>query len=529
MNTDKKSSFGFLSRLSIAQKGMVLVMVPLFFEFCFIAALASLLISAEQDMQKLRKTRECVLAIHEIKNVMTQSISIIASGDNSGQNADVKEIIRLRDRLKKPLMTGITPEEFPELKDVMKAAELPKAGALSIMNEIVDKVCVPGMPEQVRRKRLVDYARKNKPAILQFAFEMGPLNNQLLEIEGQIAKEEPEEVRRFQSNLMMLVAGGVLLSAAVSVAVGVLITRNIFSRLEETAESAQLISRWQPLPAMQEGTDEIAQLDMVLHESSETLNYTRQKELTILDNAASLICSVDSRLKFLDASRRVEDMLQIAPDEIVGMSLLSLLRTDVVEQTRLKFEQLMMSGGTDEIETIMRRTDRSYIECKCTVSWSPEKKQFFCVIHDITQRKSIERLKRHLISIVSHDLRAPLTAVLINIGLMMEGKRGEVSESVSKELTKSEQSLNRLMALVNDLLELEKLGLGKETLEKDCISAAHVCRQAKEALESLASQSNIRIQNPIGDAAILGNENRLVQVMVNLLSNAIKFSPPIHG
>ena len=75
MNTDKKSSFQFLFWIyGIAQKGMVLVMVPLLFELKIIAALASLFISAEQDMQKLRKTRECVLAIREIKNVMTQSI-----------------------------------------------------------------------------------------------------------------------------------------------------------------------------------------------------------------------------------------------------------------------------------------------------------------------------------------------------------------------------------------------------------------------------------------------------------------------
>src|SRR5262249_9444941 len=154
----------------------------------------------------------------------------------------------------------------------------------------------------------------------------------------------------------------------------------------------------------------------------------------------------------VEASSSITPMLQLEPSDVVGMSFLTLLRADVLEQTRLRFEEVSNTRQKAEIDTIIRRKDRNYLECMCTVNWSEEKKQFFCVIHDVTQQKNIERLKRHLISIVSHDLRAPLTAVLLNLGMMLEGKRGEVPEKVEKELKKSEQSLNRLMALVNDLL-----------------------------------------------------------------------------
>lgn len=523
MNTQNKSIFKFLSWLNISQKGMVLVMVPLFFEFCFIGALGFLLFSAEQEIGRIHRAQQAILGVHDTKLAIAECVAFLGSDDSLGDFSALERLTYLSKKLSKPL---VDPKDFPELSEVIKAASVPKSDMKAVADAMIAAITDPSVAEKDRRNKLMEFTRKNKTAILQIVFEMKPLDDRTFEIESTMDAKEPEEQQKFQNNLMMVVTGGVLLSWVLSLLVGWGVTNNIFGRLQEIAYNAQRISWWEALPAAQEGTDEIAQLDSVLHESGEILKYIHQKEYAILENAASLICSLDSRFKFLEVSSSITPILEMQPEDVIGMSFFSLLRADVLEKTRLEFEQLTAANDKREIETIIRRKDRSYIECMCTVSWSAEKKQYFCVIHDVTQQKSVERLKQHLISIVSHDLRAPLTAVLINLGIMMDGKRGPVSEKVMAELKKSEKSLTRLMALVNDLLELEKLGLGKEEIEKECISAASVCRQAREALESLATRSNVRIQNPYGDAAILGNENRLVQVVVNLLSNAIKFSPP---
>lgn len=503
-------------------------MVPLFFEFCFIGALAALLIPAEQDIKRVMKAKDAMIATYRSEHLALQTIALLArdSADADSDSAmEVEQLKKMRERLDAPLV-DLNSTDYPELGELMRKVEFPKNDLKRILDAALAAVQEdPTLDREHRHSLLRKIVKRNKASIFQLTSDISQLDSELMEIEGYVARLAPEESRNFQINLAILVGLGLIGSFVFSILIGSAVINNIFDRLKIIAQNAQLISFFQPLPAMLSGTDEIAQLDRVLHESSDALNYIRQKESTILDNAASMICSFDSNLRFLDASKSVVPMLQMEPDDVVGMSLLALLRADVVEKTRLAFEQVSISGVGTEIETIIRRKDRSCIECLCTISWSATKRQYFCVIHDIAQQKSIERMKQHLISIVSHDLRAPITSVLMNLGMMTDGKKGPVSEKVLNELKKSEQSLSRLMALVNDLLELEKFGLGKEEIEKECISAAEACKQAREALESLATRSKVQIYGPIGDAAINGNHNRIVQVVVNLLSNAIKYSP----
>lgn len=500
-------------------------MVPLFFEFCFIGALAALLITAEQDIKRVMKAKDAMIATYRAEHLALETIALLATdAADQDQGVEVEQLKKLRKRLDDPFV-DLNSTDYPELADLMQKVESPKSDLKRILDAGLVAIQDPTLDREHRHSRLRKIVKRNKSSLYELVNDISQLDSQLMEIEGYVSRLAPEESRNFQINLVILVTIGLFGSFAISIFFGLAMVNNIFDRLKIIAQNAQLISFFQPLPAMLSGTDEIAQLDRVLHESSDALNYIRQKESTILDNAASLICSFDSNLRFLEASKSVIPMLQMQPDDVVGMSFLALLRADVVEKTRHAFEQVSTSNVDSEIETIIRRKDKSCIECLCTISWSVTKRQYFCVIHDIAQQKSIERLKQHLVSIVSHDLRAPITSVLLNLGMMMDGKKGHVSERVLKELEKSDQSLHRLMALVNDLLELEKFGLGKEEIEKECISAAEVCKQARESLESLATRSKVHISGPIGDAAILGNHNRLVQVLVNLLSNAIKYSP----
>lgn len=503
---------------------MVLVMVPLFFEFCFIAALAALLIPAEQDIKRVMKAKDAMIATYRSEHLALETVALVAGESTLEEGVELDRLYKLMDRLQEPLV-DISESDYPELAELTAAIEFPKKEMQRILQAAIDAIKDPTLDRESRHSRFRRVFRRNKASIFQLTSDISQIDSRLMEIEGYVARLAPEESRNFQRNLAILVTIGLIGSFVLSISIGLSIINNIFDRLRIIASNAQMLSFFQPLPAMLSGSDEIARLDRVLHESSDALNYLRQKESVILDNAANLICSFDANLRFLEVSRSALPMLQMQPGDVVGMSFLALLRADQVEKSRLAFEQVSTSGQDSEIETIIRRKDRSFIECLCSVSWSPSKRQYFCVIHDISAQKSIERMKQHLVSIVSHDLRAPLTSVLMNLGMLTEGKKGPVSDRVLVELRKSEQSLHRLMSLVNDLLELEKFGLGKEEIEKECISAAEFCKQAREALESLATRSKVKIQGPVGDAAVIGNHNRLVQVVVNLLSNAIKYSP----
>ncbi|MBS66833.1 MAG: histidine kinase [Pseudomonas sp.] len=148
------------------------------------------------------------------------------------------------------------------------------------------------------------------------------------------------------------------------------------------------------------------------------------------------------------------------------------------------------------------------------------------VMHDITERKRIERLQREFISTVSHELRTPLTSITGALALICSNVMGEVPESMLELLDIAQQNSQRLGALIDDLLDMEKLHAGKMRFD--------MLEQPLPPLLELALRSNGSYAERHGVQLHLGacpavnvtvDAMRVQQVLSNLLSNAAKFSP----
>ncbi len=155
-----------------------------------------------------------------------------------------------------------------------------------------------------------------------------------------------------------------------------------------------------------------------------------------------------------------------------------------------------------------------------------ESQKFIALITDVRERHEIERLKQEFVSMVSHDLRTPLTAVQNFLELLSSGVY-EISEPAKTKLPALERSVDRLINLVRDLLDLDRLELGKLQLKLTQVSIDDVIQRSVESVDTVANQRKIKIETPDEEVAttLLADRDRLVQVLVNLLSNAIKFSP----
>jgi signal transduction histidine kinase len=148
------------------------------------------------------------------------------------------------------------------------------------------------------------------------------------------------------------------------------------------------------------------------------------------------------------------------------------------------------------------------------------------VFHDMANALAeANRKKQELVAMVSHDLRTPLTSVQAALTLLGAGAMGELSDKAQKQVYIAEQSTTRLINLINDLLDLEKMESGKFQLNIVEASASVIIDRSVEAVEALAADHNITIETPDADLYVLADRERMVQVVVNLLSNAIKFSP----
>ncbi|CAN1212266.1 PAS domain S-box protein [Tumidithrix helvetica PCC 7403] len=146
---------------------------------------------------------------------------------------------------------------------------------------------------------------------------------------------------------------------------------------------------------------------------------------------------------------------------------------------------------------------------------------------DITQRQAVEKLKDEFISIVSHELRTPLTSIRGSLGLLVTGVMDDEPEAMRRMIEIAAIDTERLVRLVNDMLDLEKLEMGKISLLRECCDAADLMRRSLEIMESSAQEAGLRLEMEMHSQSIQiwVSPDRIIQTFTNLLSNAIKFSP----
>ncbi|MEM9903715.1 MAG: PAS domain S-box protein [Cyanobacteria bacterium P01_D01_bin.44] len=144
---------------------------------------------------------------------------------------------------------------------------------------------------------------------------------------------------------------------------------------------------------------------------------------------------------------------------------------------------------------------------------------------DITERFALDRMKNEFISIVSHELRTPLTSIHGGLKLINKGLVSAQSERGQHLIQVAAENSQRLVRLVNDILEIERLESGKSPVQKQPLQTRDLTRQMAESFELLVNQAGINLEVSDPDFEIVADCDRINQVLTNLLDNAIKFSP----
>ncbi|MTJ11142.1 PAS domain S-box protein [Anabaena sp. UHCC 0187] len=144
---------------------------------------------------------------------------------------------------------------------------------------------------------------------------------------------------------------------------------------------------------------------------------------------------------------------------------------------------------------------------------------------DITERYKLERMKAEFISIVSHELRTPLTSMQAGLSLLYDKIIDPNSPEGEATIEIATEGVDRLVRLVNDILDLERLESGKISLEKSVYNTAELINTAIDQMQDMAIQAGIILHATSPSYQVYADSDRLLQLLINLLSNAIKFSP----
>ena len=132
--------------------------------------------------------------------------------------------------------------------------------------------------------------------------------------------------------------------------------------------------------------------------------------------------------------------------------------------------------------------------------------------------------KKELMAMVTHDLRTPLTSIQGALTLLREGIFGELTEKANNQVEKAESSATRLINLINDLLDIERMEAGKLEMHPDLTSTDVIFERTLAAISTFAEQKGIAIVAGKESFDVTADEDRVIQVLVNLISNSVKFS-----
>ncbi len=271
--------------------------------------------------------------------------------------------------------------------------------------------------------------------------------------------------------------------------------------------------------------------------AEERMNVLRERELhfkTIADTANDGIITCDETGKISYCNRATGEIFGYNEAQMLGtpMALLfaqepySDLISGALERSASVDGSNTARNAQVEIEGIHR--NGSVIPLELSVAgWSiGERRYATAIMRDISERKRIEKMKNEFIATVSHELRTPLTAIRGSLGLVTGGIVGDLNEKARTLLETATRNSERLSRLINDILDVEKMGSGEMRFELQCHSTTKLLQHAVDHNSTVATAAGISLTiNECDEAHVRIDIDRFQQVMTNLIANAIKFSP----
>jgi len=335
----------------------------------------------------------------------------------------------------------------------------------------------------------------------------------------------PEREDGIRQQFLKVLIGGCICTFALGITAFVFFSTNIARRLNQMLDNTLFLASARPLHEMMSGTDEIATLDQHFHSMADSLEEVSRKNRAMVENARDVIFSVDEHGTFLTVNPACQSVFGYSPEDLVGSKLIRIIsRMDAGEV--LDALKKVIGGGDDQpFEFRIERKDGRTIDIRCSFHWVKTEKTIFCQAYDITESKQAERLRQEIMQMVSHDLKTPLSTVRSFLEMLDAGMFGEINERGHKLMKLADNSTSRMLTLIRDLLEIEKMEAGMLQLTKSDYPLQDLFDQAVGTVSSQAAEHVVRVVYEPSPVYVHVDPDRVIQILTNLLSNAIKFSP----
>ena len=259
-----------------------------------------------------------------------------------------------------------------------------------------------------------------------------------------------------------------------------------------------------------------------------------QQRSSILDSAGEGIVGTDTDGNVTFMNPAGKRMTGYAPGELTGQRLHDMLHHTKTDGSPYPVEECPMHASL---------LDGAIHHCDDDVYWRKDGTSFpveytstpivrdghihgaVVVFHDITERREMERVRHEFTSVVSHELRTPLTSIRGSLGLLESGVLGQLPDRALRMTQIAVQNTDRLVRLINDILDLERLDSDGLHLRKSTCDAEQLIARATDGMLAAALAADVTLAVDSTHATLEADADRIIQTLTNLIGNAVKFSP----
>ncbi len=505
-----------INNLSIGAKGTIVVAAPMAVGFVSLIILLCLLYQSEEQIKAESNEKEVYALANNIYQCSLDSISSATTYALTKQEIYYENYQKTMTESEKIFarLEELLADQPERLKDLLrvKLHERNLVRAFGTMMNLAKEGETPADFLKIRGVKSHSQALAR-----QFTEEIASFRDRQKE-----NLDTGKELRRQLGPTLVEIA---LIIDITTIFLAIYFNSNITRRLNLVRENAVLLAAGAPLHSQSTGQDEVAQLDRMFHRMAKTLHEATLRERALIDNALDVICSIDTSNRFIEVNSASREAWGYEASDLMGKRIVEIIAKEDVDPTINALEELAEGKQLSGFENRIVKADGDIVQALWSLHWSPEEKTYFCVVHDVTERHEIERMKREFVSMISHDLRSPLTSLQGTLSLLETARFGNLNDKGVAMVRRADYDLVRLIQLIDGLLDLEKMQAGKMKLELNTVDLLSVIERSVNSISYLLEQKNTKIEMPDKPVEVFADASKLVQVVVNLLSNAVKFSP----
>jgi PAS domain S-box-containing protein len=249
------------------------------------------------------------------------------------------------------------------------------------------------------------------------------------------------------------------------------------------------------------------------------------------ERAPIAVLELDPDGVIIEVNQAAEVLFGYTAAELIGRDMRILVQPRFHAEFGRRWDRILATRKSESGLIRSPRHDGIEVMCEWTVTplVNPEATVIAVIAQgrDVTAQREAERVKKEFTSTLSHELRTPLTSIIGSLQLVNTGLVGQVPKEVSELTAVAERNGQRLLDLINDLLDIEKMESGKLTLNPENLRLDDLVRESMVLNKAFADRFKVRfeVDGELQPRQVTADRRRLLQVMTNLLSNAAKFSP----